>query len=274
MMAKMGLTRAIRSEAIKLRRTPLTALHVVLAVVLGGSAGAYFSYAPWNSLLGTDAFFQLVGTGAPLIVGISCGLAIDAEREAGDGANLLGIPSRRTALAAKGVVLWLMGMAAALIAGLLFFSMLAAVGRDVPPFAVCLIAALGIAVGSAPLYAVFLWIALRFGRNAAIGMGALGFGIALASMGGLANGLVTGTLSGSFGLGAATIIPFSWPSRLASLVIELAIAAPLGAGASASVALIGALGQIGAACGVTTAALIGVMLAWANRFEDKRPRGE
>lgn len=274
MMAKMSLARAIRAEAMKLRRTPLAALHVVIAVVLGGSAGAYFAYAPWNPLLGTDAFFQLVGTGAPLIVGISCGLSIDTEREAGDGANLLGMPSRRKALAAKGVVLWLMGMAGALIAGLLFFGMLAAAGRDVAPLAACLVAALGIAVGSAPLYAVFLWIALRFGRNAAIGMGALGFGIALSSMGGLANGLVTGTLSGSFGLGAATAIPFAWPSRLASLAIELAIAGPLGAGAQTSAALVGALGQIGAVCLVATAGLVGVGLTRANRFEDKRPRAE
>lgn len=274
MSGKMTLTRALRSEVVRLRRSPLVVLHAVLAVVLGGLAGWYFSYAEWDSLLGSDAFFQLLGAGAPLIVGISCGLSIDAEREAGAGANLLGVPSRRKAFAAKGIVLLALGLAAALVAALLFYVLLAAAGRAVPSPGACAVAALGIAVGSAALYALSLWVALRFGRNAAIGFGALGFFFALASMGGLANGLVTGTLSGSFGSGLAAFVPFSWPSRFASLTIELAVAGPLGAGPQAVQALVGTLGQIGVACAAITAVLVGALLTCANRYEDKRRGGE
>ena len=46
-----------------------------------------------------------------------------------------------------------------------------------------------------------LWcVALRFGHNASVGMGTLGFIAALTLMGGLANGLVTGTFSGAFSI--------------------------------------------------------------------------
>lgn len=270
MRGKMTFVRALHSEAVRLRRSPLIALHLVLAVALGLCAGGYFSYAAWDSLLGADAFFQLLGAGAPLLVGISCGLAVDAEREAGGCANLLGVPSRRVALAAKGAVLFALGLVAALLAAVLFFGVLAFAGRDVPSLAACLAAALGIALGCVFLYAAFLWIALRFGRNASIGLGALGLIVALASMGGLANGLVTGTLSGSFGIDAALLVPFAWPSRAASLVIELAIAGPLGFGPETVAALASALVRVAVACGAATGALVVLLLARANCFEDKR----
>ena len=99
--ARVTLRRALRSEAVRMRRSPLVVLHVALAVALGALAGAYFAFSAWDSLLGTDAFFQLLGAGAPLLAGISCGLAADAEQRAGEGANVLGVSSRRGALAAK-----------------------------------------------------------------------------------------------------------------------------------------------------------------------------
>ena len=267
--AATRFARALRSEAVKLRRSPLAPLHLALALALGLAAGAYFGYAPWDSLLGADAFFQLLGAGAPLLTGLSCGLALDAEREAGECANLLGVPSRRIALTAKAAALWLLGLSAAVVAALAFFALVTAAGRATPPLAT----AGGVAAGSVGLYVAFVWIALRFGRNAAIGAGALGFLLAMGSMGGLANGLVTGTLSGSFGVELAAFLPFAWPSRLASLTVELAVAGQLGA-AGQEGALAASLSQVAIACAALTAAFAAVSLARANRYEDKRRAGE
>lgn len=271
--AATRFARALRSEAVKLRRSPLAPLHLALALALGLAAGAYFGYAPWDSLLGADAFFQLLGAGAPLLTGLSCGLALDAEREAGECANLLGVPSRRIALAAKAAALWLLGLSAAVVAALAFFALVTAAGRATPPLATCLAAAGGVAAGSVGLYVAFVWIALRFGRNAAIGAGALGFLLAMGSMGGLANGLVTGTLSGSFGVELAALLPFAWPSRLASLTVELAVAGQLGA-AGQEGALAASLSQVAITCAALTAAFAAASLARANRYEDKRRAGE
>ena len=145
--AATRFARALRSEAVKLRRSPLVPLHLALALALGLAAGAYFGYAPWDSLLGADAFFQLLGAGAPLLTGLSCGLALDAEREAGECANLLGVPSRRIALTAKAAALWLLGLSAAVVAALAFFALVTAAGRATPPLATCLAAAGGVAAG-------------------------------------------------------------------------------------------------------------------------------
>ena len=67
--ARVTFRRALRSEAVRMRHSPLVVLHVALAVALGALAGAYFAFSAWDSLLGTDAFFQLLGAGAPLLAG-------------------------------------------------------------------------------------------------------------------------------------------------------------------------------------------------------------
>ena len=180
--ARVTFRRALRSEAVRMRRSPLVVLHVALAVALGALAGAYFAFSAWDSLLGTDAFFQLLGAGAPLLAGISCGLAADAEQRAGEGANVLGVSSRRGALAAKLAALLALCLMAAAIAAALFCGALALAGRSLPDTAAVALATAGIALGSLCSYAILWCVALRFGRNASIGMGTLGFIAALTLM--------------------------------------------------------------------------------------------
>lgn len=268
--SRVTLARALASEAVRMRRSPLLPLHAALAGVLGCACGAYFGTTPWDAYLSCDAFFQLLGAGAPLLAGLSCGLAADAEREAGACANLLGTPSRRCAFAAKGIVLLALGTLAAALAAALFCALMAACARPLPS-AVALVQAVGgLALGSASLYAVELGIALRFGRNAAIGVGALGFAAALACVGGLANGLVTGTFSGLMPSGWMLAVPFAWPSRLASLNIEWAVAdvAAVAGGAAQAQALLAALRAATCTCAAATAAVLAACWALANRFED------
>ena len=264
-----AFARALRSEAVRLRRSPLVWLHAVLATALGGLGGAYFAFSAWDSLLGTDAFFQLLGAGAPLLAGISCGLAADAEQRAGEGANLLGVPSRRRALAAKAVMLLGLGLLAAALAAGLFCAALALAGRALPDLGAIVLAVSGIAAGSACLYAIFLPVALKWGRNVSIGVGALGFIASMALLGGLANGLVTGTLSGTMGAQAAAFVPFAWPSRLATLPLELSIASALGAMEQAR-ALASAYATVGFACVAVTTFVTAASLGLANRFEGRR----
>ena len=266
--ARVTFRRALRSEAVRMRHSPLVVLHVALAVALGALAGAYFAFSAWDSLLGTDAFFQLLGAGAPLLAGISCGLAADAEQRAGEGANVLGVSSRRGALAAKLAALLALCLMAAAIAAALFCGSLALAGRSLPDTAAVALATAGIALGSLCSYVILWCVALRFGRNASIGMGTLGFIAALTLMGGLANGLVTGTFSGAFSIGAA-----AWPSRLASLPLELSIAAGMGAQAQVE-ALVAAYATVTCACTAITAVVLAVALAAANRFENPRRSGE
>ncbi|MDO4443261.1 MAG: ABC transporter permease [Slackia sp.] len=267
--AVLSFSRALHAEWLRLRRSSLIALHAALSLALGLAAGLYFAMTPWNSLLGYDAFVQLLGAGAPLLAGIACGLAIDVEREAGEYANLLGQPSRRCALAAKGMMLLMLGALPCLCAIALFVGVMAAAGRPLPDPAAIAASFIGVVAGSIVLYALLIAAALAWGRNAAIGLGALGFMCALASLGGLGNGLVTGTLSAALAPFFLMAVPFVWPTRLASLAVELFIAktgAIPGAVEAFDALLHNAYISV-SLCLVGTVAIVGALLAGANRFE-------
>ena len=266
-VSRMSLWRAAISECVRLRRSPLIALHLACGLIAGVACGAYFGVAPWDPRLGTDAFVQLVGALMPLMVAVVCGLDVDGEREASGLANLLAVPSRRIALAARVLVLWLLGVIAVAVALGSFSVVLGAFGRDGFSAGVYARSAVGMAAGSLVLYVASVWLTLALGRNAAIGVGAAGLACALFAVGGLAHGLVTGELTAASS-GVLGYVPFAWAERLGSLLVELGMAT--GAGLRAVIWQLEVTSVLTLA--VTAIALI-ALLAWVGSFEEGR-RGE
>lgn len=265
--SRMSLWRAVLSECVRLKRSPLIALHLACGLIAGVACGAYFGVAPWDPRLGSDAFVQLIGALMPLMVAIVCGLDVDGEREASGLANLLAVPSRRIALAARVLVLWLLGFIAVAVALGSFSVVLGAFGRDGFSAGVYARSAVGMAAGSLVLYVVSVWLTLALGRNAAIGVGAAGLACALFAVGGLAHGLVTGELTAASS-GVLGYVPFAWAERLGSLLVELGMAT--GAGLRAVIWQLEVTSVF--ALAVTAIALI-ALLAWVGSFEEGR-RGE
>lgn len=266
-MSRMTLPCALRSEAARFVRSPLTPVHLICALTGGIACGAYFAYAPWDPAFGADAYVQLLGALMPLMASIVCGLNVDEERRAGRLVNLTGAPSRATAIAAKAIVLWLAGAIALLLAVGIFAGALALAGRLALGLDALVFSVAGLALGSTPLYLLFLAVALRTGRNAAVGEGAAGLGIGLFSVGGLAHGLMTGELTAATG-GILGLIPFAWPARLGSLAIEAGIAQMSDAAQAAAISSL-ALGLVFAAV-ILTATGLAALIAWFNRFEGGR----
>ena len=59
MKLRMTFLRALRSELMRLARSPLAPAHGVCALAGGLACGAYFAVAPWDPSMGTDAYVQL-----------------------------------------------------------------------------------------------------------------------------------------------------------------------------------------------------------------------
>ena len=256
----MTLLQALRSEAMRLARSPLAAVHLVCGLAAGLVCGAYFSVARWDPALGADAYAQFLGALMPLMSAIVCGLAVDEERAAGRLASLTAVPSRGRAALAKWIALSLMGAGALAVALGVFGAVLAASGRLPLGPAPLAAAWAGIVLGSLPLYALGLGVALRLGRNAAIGVGAAGTLLAFFSVGGLAHGLMTGELTGALAT-PLSWVPLAWPARLGSLGVEAFIDVARAAGPLLTTALAGLVLALAAAA---------VLLAWFRRFEDGR----
>ncbi|MFR2249251.1 MAG: hypothetical protein ACLS6D_08440 [Collinsella sp.] len=182
---RMTLSRALLSEALRLARSPLAAVHLVCGLAAGLACGEYFSVTRWDPALGADAYAQFLGALMPLMSAIVCGLAVDEERAAGRLANLTAVPSRGRAVAAKLLALAALGAARwpwrSACSGPCSPSPGAC--RSGPPARGRLG---GHRAGQPALYALWLGVALRLGRNAAISVGAAGTLLAFFSVGGLA----------------------------------------------------------------------------------------
>ena len=263
----MTLARTLRSELQRLARSPLLIAHIACGVAGGVACGAYFAVSRWDPAMGADAFAQFLGALMPLMSGIACGLALDEEQAAGRLANLTALPSRSLAILAKLATLLLMAALALCLAFSLFAAIIAAAGRLTLGLAPMTLACAGVLAGSIPLYVLALVLSLRFGRNAAIGVGAVGTLVAFFSVGGLAHGLMTGELTGAMP-SILAFVPWSWAARLGSLGIERFIAAGRGAAQAAAVGS-AALGTA-AACAVLSIAAAATLILWFSRFEDRR----
>ena len=145
---RMTLPRALRSEFLRLARSPLAAVHLVCGLAAGLACGGYFSIARWDPALGADAYVQFLGALMPLMSAIVCGLAVDDERAAGRLANLTAVPSRGRAVAAKLLALAALGAAALAVAlggALTADSMLTLAGLAVSALAFAALTAAGAA---------------------------------------------------------------------------------------------------------------------------------
>lgn len=72
---RMTLPRALLSEALRLARSPLTAVHLVCGLAAGLACGEYFSITRWDPALGADAYAQFLGALMPHArsrVAVSC----------------------------------------------------------------------------------------------------------------------------------------------------------------------------------------------------------
>lgn len=266
MRLRMTFPRAVRSESMRLLRSPLAPAHLACALAGGLACGAYFAVAVWDASLGADAYVQLLGAMMPLMAGIVCGLAADEERRAGELANLTAVPSRSIAIAAKCAALWLMGLATLALAVGVFAAILAGAGKLALGAGTLALSVAGIAFGSAPLYALMMALSLRFGRNVAIGAGAVGLIFAFFSVGGLAHGLMTGELT-AVDSGLLGLEPFALPARLGSLAVEGAIAEAFGPAGAVSQVADAAL-VAGLLCAALTLVAVTALLAWFERFEE------
>ncbi|MDF7641110.1 ABC transporter permease [Bifidobacterium sp. ESL0784] len=269
---KMSLLRAIHAESLKMKRSMLVWIHVGAGVAAGVLCGAYFAVASWNTSYGADAFVQVLGAALPLMVGLVCGLAVEAEQDAGGMANLLQLSSRWIALAAKLLMLVLWGLLALALAVGLFALILLAVGRNHLPVQVWIFAVFGLLLGSLSSYLIALGLALIGGRSLAIGIGALGTLVAVMSVGGVAYGLVAGKLTAGQSSAVMSWVPFTWPTRFASLAIEYGISGQYHLGQEIRRQLGAALYVNLCACSVVTVSFATLLLVWINCFENRRGR--
>lgn len=118
------------------------------------------------------AFYQAIGAGLPVLIGIFTASVMEQEQNAGNFQNLLSLPDKFTALLSKLLMLLVLCLCSILLTAIIFgigFGRIAS--SDIEIMKGCIFAALLLWGSSVPLYLWQLILAFQFGKGVSIGAG-------------------------------------------------------------------------------------------------------
>ncbi|GIO44111.1 lantibiotic immunity ABC transporter MutG family permease subunit [Paenibacillus apis] len=205
--------RSFYSELIKLKRQPLIWVHLFvplagIAIFLG-----YYGYTPFSPASKISAYMQVLAIAFPTMIGIVCSVAADQEASAGNYQQLLVSPNRLASLAAKLTLLLLLGYCSSLLAAAGFGAGFMYILKQQTIFdPVFYVEAASLLFGSCLfLYFLHLFISLRFGKGASIGLG-------------IVESLVGALLLTGLGDHIWIYFPSAWPIRMLTIWMQYGIA--------------------------------------------------
>lgn len=197
--------RSLKAESLKLRRHPLLLVHLLLPLIAIAMFLAYFAYTPYSPVAKTVAYFQVLASALPTVIGLVCAMAAEQEAAAGGSQQLLTLPGRLIPLTAKLSLLLLLGWSSILLAAAGFAGGFIYLLKQSPyPMSFYIEAAALLGASSIFLYGLHLLVSLRFGKAASIGLGLVGSLLAALLLTGL------GDLIWIY-------LPFAWPARFVSI---------------------------------------------------------
>jgi len=245
---KMG--RQLRSDALKLKRTPFYILHMaipVMGVLVFISYMGISAHAP-ESL--TVNYLQVLALVYPILATWLCSVVIGQEIEAGGGFFMLTASLRRRALLSKLFFLLGFGLAACLLV-IFGYGRLAPLVRKgyLPSGQMLLVSALIVWGCAIFLYLFHVWLCLRFGRNVSFAMSAVEL-------------LFSALMLTGLGETVWFLVPSAWGVRLVSLYARYA--------SRQVVTTVLSISSIISIIALTTLGMLVLILAWLCRWEGRK----
>lgn len=168
------LRKNIHADLLKMKKTPVTLAHILIPVITSGVFLLYYSFSAWNENTKITAFYQAVGAGFPVLIGIFTAGMMEQEQNAGDFQNLLTLPQKTGAFLSKVLLLLIFSMFSVLLTAFIFgFGLSKILAGNTVRTGICMAASLIMWCGSIPLYIWQMILAFQFGKGVSIGAGIL-----------------------------------------------------------------------------------------------------
>ena len=208
------LRRNLHADFLKMKGLSITLAHILIPIIASGLFLAYYSISAWNENTKIIAFYQAVGTGFPVLIGIFTANIMEQEQNAGVYQNLLTLRKKTTAFLSKVILLLIFSMFSVfLAAGIFCFGFYKIFGCSIVSAGTYMMAAFIMWCGSIPLYIWQMFLAFRFGKGVSIGVG-------------IVSGLVSALMLTNLGMFVWKYIPVSWTGRLPYTYLQTAFGEP------------------------------------------------
>lgn len=237
------------ADFLKMKGLSVTVAHILVPVIISGLFLAYYSFSAWSEPAKIIAFYQAVGTGFPVLIGIFTASIAEQEQNAGACQNLLTLQKKTAAFLSKVVLLLIFSLFSVLLAAAIFcFGFYKILGCRTIRIVAYMMAAWIMWCGSIPLYIWQMFLAFRFGKGVSIGVG-------------IFSGLVSALMLTNLGTFVWKYIPVSWTGRIPYTYLKIVLGEA------------GAIGEIRSVipivCVFTVLSVI-YYLFWASRWEGSK----
>ena len=204
------LRRNLHADLLKMKGLSITLAHILIPVITSGVFLAYYAVSAWNENTKIIAFYQAVGAGFPVLIGIFTASIMEQEQNAGEYQNLLTSRKKTTAFLSKVILLLIFSLFSVfLAAGIFCLGFHKIPGCSTVSTAAYMVAALIMWCGSIPLYIWQMLLAFQFGKGVSIGAGII-------------SGLVSALMLTNLGMYVWKYIPVSWTGRLPYTYLQTA----------------------------------------------------
>lgn len=166
--------KTLHADLLKMKGTSITLAHVLIPMITSGLFLLYYSFSAWNENTRIIAFYQAVGAGFPVLIGIFTASMIKQEQNAGGFQNLLTLPQKTAAFLSKVLLLLIFSMFSVLLTAAIFgLGFCKILEGSTASVGICMMAALLMWCSSIPLYIWQMILAFQFGEGVSIGVGIL-----------------------------------------------------------------------------------------------------
>ena len=204
------LRRNLHADLLKMKGLSITLAHILIPVITSGVFLAYYAVSSWNENTKIIAFYQAVGAGFPVLIGIFTASIMEQEQNAGACQNLLSSRKKTTAFLSKVILLLIFSLFSVfLAAGIFCLGFHKIPGCSTVSTAAYMVAAFIMWCGSIPLYIWQMLLAFQFGKGVSIGAGII-------------SGLVSALMLTNLGMYVWKYIPVSWTGRLPYTYLQTA----------------------------------------------------
>ena len=93
--------RSLNADLRKMKGTSVILAHLLIPIITSVIFLIYYLFSPWNENMKVIAFYQAIGAGLPVLIGIFTASVMEQEQNAGDFQNLLSLPDKPAAFLSK-----------------------------------------------------------------------------------------------------------------------------------------------------------------------------
>lgn len=204
------LGETLYADLWKMKGTSCILAHILIPVITSGVFLLYYSFSPWDAGTKMIAFYQAIGSGFPVLIGIFTASMMEQEQNAGSFQNLLSLPQKPVAFLSKLLLLLTLSLFSVILTAVIFGFFFGRIsGGNTGWMGIGMMAALIMWSSSIPLYVWQMILAFQFGKGASVGAGIL-------------SGLISALMLTGLGDYVWNYIFVTWTGRIPYTYLKLA----------------------------------------------------